>query len=227
MSYTRTVRRAAERKSVKEARKTAGSPYPANLDATATGSTGPRTAQGKAKSSLNNLRHGLTGQFCVLDYELQDDFDNVLEALREEHAPITPPEDILVAHLAEHAWLSRRAQTLQDAAIIGNSPHNLGLFLRYQTANDRGFHRCLNELSKLRKERRTAEHEFESQSARQPEEFVSQNSEKAEKKHQSAIVGELRSLLGDDSPASEEDLMTLFRGSAMHCCMIMRQKAAA
>jgi hypothetical protein len=73
----------------------------------------------------------------------------------------------LVTRLAEHAWLSRRAQCLQDGAIIANSPHNLALFLRYQTTNDRAFHKCLAELSAMRRERRRQAAEFESQTRQQ------------------------------------------------------------
>lgn len=195
--------------------------------AAASGPTGPRTPEGKAKSSLNNLHHGLAGSFCVLDYESQQEFEDIRTALLEEHQPVSATEEILVQRLAEHFWLSRRAQNLQDAAILANSPANLGLFLRYQTANDRGFHRCLAQLSTLRKERRRAQPEFESKSAPASAEFVSQNPEETEKKHQTAILAELRNLVGDDCPASDEDAMTLFRGSAMHCMMIMRQRAAA
>jgi hypothetical protein len=36
---------------------------------------GPRTPEGKAISSLNNLKHGLTGSFRILDNELQEEFD--------------------------------------------------------------------------------------------------------------------------------------------------------
>jgi hypothetical protein len=158
------------------------------------GPTGPRTPEGKAKSSLNNLRHGLAGAFRVLDHESQSEFDDLAAALCDEHQPATATEAILVQRLAEHFWLSRRAQNLQDAAIIGNSPANLGLFLRYQTTNDRAFHKCLAELARLRKERR----QFESQNTQTHAEFESQNAQPAEKKHASAPVARPGTLLRDD-----------------------------
>ena len=227
MSDSRQLRRAAERRTSKNARSAAQRAAHGQASAapspTTTGPTGPRTPEGKAKSSLNNLRHGLTGQFRVLDYESQEEFEEVLEALRDEHQPTTATEDILVSRLAEHAWLSRRAQNLQDAAILANSPHNLGLFLRYQTANDRGFHKCLNELSKLRKERR----QFESQSAPPPPQFVSQNPEEAEKKHNSSMVAELRALSGEDYPASDADLLNILQCQMLDLCIKIDEKAAA
>jgi hypothetical protein len=43
---------------------------------------GPRTPEGKAISSLNNLKHGLTGSFHILDNESQREFDLLLVACR-------------------------------------------------------------------------------------------------------------------------------------------------
>lgn len=143
-----------------------------NSEPVRTGPTGPRTSTGKAISSLNNLQHGLTGAFRVLtaQSESQSDFDAAHEALISEHQPTTPTESELVRRMAEHAWLSRRAQNLQDKAVMDCNGPLLALFLRYQTTNDRGFRSCLNELFRLRRERRAAlrsadsQKEFESQS---------------------------------------------------------------
>ncbi len=124
-------------------------------------STGPTSAEGKAISSQNNFRHGLTGTFKVLASENQEDFDQLLAALRDEHQPSTPTEDILVSKMAEQYWLSRRAQSLQDVNI--EEPKAFALYLRYQTTNDRAFLKCLNELIKFRAARLKQERGFESQ----------------------------------------------------------------
>jgi hypothetical protein len=127
-----------------------------------TGPTGPRTTEGKAIACLNNLRHGLTGAFRVLPTESQSDFDTVLASLREEHNPQSATEDMLVSRMAEHAWLIRRAQQLQDAAILAGDDRKLALYLRYGTSNERAFSKCLNDLLRIARHAR----EFESQRAR-------------------------------------------------------------
>lgn len=183
----RRIRRAAERKARKEARRAEASSQNASAapadDAAIpeiavetepeaqpseirTGPTGPRTPEGKAVSSLNNLRHGLTGAFRVVEFESQSDFDALLESLRAEHPPASATEDILVSRMAEHVWLSRRAQRLQDAALTEGDDRKFTLYLRYQTTNDRAFHKCLADLLKLRREARYAQREFESQNAK-------------------------------------------------------------
>ncbi len=40
-------------------------------------SSGPKTAEGKAISCLNNFRHGFTGEFNVLPSEDQEQFDTL------------------------------------------------------------------------------------------------------------------------------------------------------
>jgi hypothetical protein len=52
--------------------------------------------------------------FTVLKCENQAEFDNLLNALRGEHQPETPTEHLLVDQMAQHYWLSQRAQSLQD-----------------------------------------------------------------------------------------------------------------
>ena len=132
-------------------------------------STGPNTQTGQAASSMNNFRHGLTGAFRVLPSESQEDFDQLLAALRAEHQPATITESMLVEKMAEHYWLGQRALRGQHACFVDGTltmeeqSRRLALFLRYQTTHDRAFRAALNDLLKLRSERRKAEIGFESQ----------------------------------------------------------------
>ena len=133
-------------------------------------STGPNTDEGKAASCQNNFKYGLTGaSFTVLDFEDQDEYDHVLCGLRFEHQPSTMTEAILVEKMAQSYWLSKRALFLQDQCCtdedltLEQQQKQLSLFIRYQTTHDRAFHRSLNDLLKLRAEKRKQEIGFESQ----------------------------------------------------------------
>lgn len=158
-------------------------------------STGPVTESGKATSCLNNFHHGLAGAFRVLPSEDQDEFDALVCGLRAEHQPSTVTETLLVQKMAQHYWLSQRAQRLQDLA-MGDSNlteeqqnRQFALFLRYQTTNDRAFHQCLNQLLKLRAEKRRSELGFESQRQKNAQESCRESAEKRRQElHQWAVL---------------------------------------
>jgi hypothetical protein len=135
-------------------------------------STGPRTPEGKAISARNNFQHGFTGAFTVLPWESQNEFDLLLGSLRDEHKPSGLTETILVDKMAQAIWLSKRAQMLQHVTFNQELPtcddqKQLALYLRYQTTNERAFHKCLNDLLRLRAEKRKQEIGFESQQQKQ------------------------------------------------------------
>ena len=121
-------------------------------------STGPTSEAGKAASCQNNFRYGLTGNsFTVLDFEDQGQYDHVLVGLNSEHQPATMTESILVEKMAQDQCATDEDLTLEE------QQRQLTLFIRYQTTHDRAFHRSLNDLLKLRAERRKQEIGFDSQ----------------------------------------------------------------
>ncbi|MGI8960130.1 MAG: hypothetical protein ACR2IV_10295 [Bryobacteraceae bacterium] len=135
-------------------------------------STGPKTQAGKAISARNNFRHGFSGAFTVLPWESQDEFDMLLGGLRDEHKPSGLTETILVDKMAQAIWLSKRAVMLQHVTFNHELPvcddgKQLALYLRYQTTNERAFHKCLNDLLKLRAEKRKQGIGFELQKQKQ------------------------------------------------------------
>jgi hypothetical protein len=131
-------------------------------------STGPKTKEGRAASCLNNFRHGLAGvQFSVLPGECQEEYAALVDGLKAEHQPATITECILVEKLAQHFWLSQRAQRYADLSM--DNEKQFSLFLRYQTTNDRAFHKCLDQLLKLRAEKRKEQNGFESQKRQEAE----------------------------------------------------------
>jgi hypothetical protein len=92
----------------------------------------------------------------------------LLGALREEHKPSGITETMLVDKMAQAFWLTRRAVVLQHTTFNHelpgcSAPKRLALYMRYETTHDRIFHKCLNELLKLRAEKWKQEIGFESQ----------------------------------------------------------------
>ncbi len=71
-------------------------------------STGPRTPAGKARVSLNALKHGLTGRDVVLPNENPDDFDSFRADLLTCLDPQTAVEGELVKQIVADAWRLRR-----------------------------------------------------------------------------------------------------------------------
>ncbi len=114
--------------------------------------TGPRTEAGKAISSQNATKHGLAAGILFLSTENPADFAVLLEGLRADHKPLGTTQELLVADMARHHWLMDRAIRLQTLALVRNDFTKLDLFLRYQTANHRAFHKSLATLHLLRKE---------------------------------------------------------------------------
>ena len=135
-------------------------------------STGPKTEQGKANSSQNNLRHGFTGSFKVLDWERQEDFTDLLARFCLEHQPSNECEIVLVERIAQHFWLAGRALRLQEQCFrpdlsMKEADAKLALYLRYQTTHERAFRQLSDELRKLRNEKRKQQIGFESQQQKQ------------------------------------------------------------
>jgi len=130
-------------------------------------STGPKTEEGKAKSSRNRLSHGFASSTRFVQGEDPAEFNLLLDDLISEHQPATPTEQILVEQMAHHHWISLRATRLQDSIVAsylktGLTPVQLGLFIRYQTTAERSFHKAHTELLKVQKNRQNSKIGFES-----------------------------------------------------------------
>src|ERR1700681_2096456 len=76
-------------------------------------STGPKSAEGKKKSSLNALRHGLTGQLVVMPTEDLQAYQRHLDSLTGEYDPQGATESLLVQALADVSWRLNRVAALE------------------------------------------------------------------------------------------------------------------
>jgi hypothetical protein len=88
-------------------------------------STGPRTEEGKNRSSLNAFRHGLTGQIVIHTPEDQSAFQKHCDAIRQELAPVGALETTLAQAIAEDYWRLNRARALEDSIFtLGLQEHS-------------------------------------------------------------------------------------------------------
>jgi hypothetical protein len=87
-------------------------------------SRGPRTPEGKKRSSLNAFRHGLTGQIVVHTPEDQQAFTKHCDAIREDLDPEGAVETDLAQAIAEDRWRLNRARALENTILaLGQSEH--------------------------------------------------------------------------------------------------------
>jgi hypothetical protein len=136
-------------------------------------STGPKSVAGKLASSQNSLRHGLCSKQVVLPGENARDYDALRLELHHDFAPANTAEATLVDQIAEHTWRLqrlRRAETamfeklmrdmdddLAIARAIANPEGGLEHIRRYEVSIERCYHRAIEQLRKLQKDRRAAE----------------------------------------------------------------------
>ena len=76
-------------------------------------STGPKTPEGKQHSSLNALRHGLTGQIVVMPTEDLQAYQLHLKSFTDECHPSGAIEEHLVQALADTSWRLNRVAALE------------------------------------------------------------------------------------------------------------------
>ena len=77
-------------------------------------STGPKTDAGKKRSSLNAMRHGLTGQILVLPAEELAHYKSLCESLRNQFQPKTDEEERLVQLFADTKWRIMRVPAIEN-----------------------------------------------------------------------------------------------------------------
>ena len=77
-------------------------------------SRGPRTPDGKARSSKNALKHGLRAQkYVVLPQEDAAEFAQFQAALLEELAPVGVMQTVLARRIGIAAWRLARADRME------------------------------------------------------------------------------------------------------------------
>ncbi len=135
-------------------------------------STGPRTAQGKAASRYNALKHGIYAQHQIMFDESAEDLAELAAEYHEQYSPADAKERFLVDTLVHNEWRLRRMRRVEavlwehaadsflaqhpDAEACNSADAfttNSGYFERLQrvvNGCERNYHRALKELEVAR-----------------------------------------------------------------------------
>jgi hypothetical protein len=126
--------------------------------------TGPRTREGKQKSSQNSTKHGCCSKRLLLPEEDPDEWEALKAGWLQSYDTSDPVSLTLVLTAAEAQWQQIRAQNAFSAAqhaIYEEQPdctlwteehHRLySKFQRYLSAAERSFLRAFHEVQRLRR----------------------------------------------------------------------------
>ena len=149
-------------------------------------SNGPLTPEGKAITSRNSIRHGLTAKAVVLPGESQEEFQDLLDSYIEQFQPATAVERELVQSMAVTRWRLNRMSGIETSLFnkeiilcrdemdkrltgmeeddrvawayqsLANSGPTLPLLLRYEGHLTRTYDRTFKQLAHLQRTRRAA-----------------------------------------------------------------------
>src|SRR5208282_4445147 len=88
----------------------------------------PRTSAGKARSAMNSTRHGLLGQFHLIEGEDEQEFSKFAEGIRAALKPVGAVEESYVDRLIKDTWLLNRFDNVQSALLVNQeSPDDLSI----------------------------------------------------------------------------------------------------
>jgi hypothetical protein len=132
-------------------------------------STGPTSAEGKAKSSLNALSHGFYSKHLLLPEEDPAELKLLRSSLIESYNPEDGAELLLVERIISSQWKLQRLNKL-EAATIQRGPDGLGdleRLSRLAQQLDSAMHRAIKALREMRKDNQKQQaQEYSTASAR-------------------------------------------------------------
>jgi hypothetical protein len=124
-------------------------------------STGPRTEEGKAASSRNALKHGLTAKDLVVREDEREEFESLKSDLDAELAPEGVLETITFNQILHAAWNIQRFRRLEswlmsgdvDPVLDDSAAKTLDRLYRYVRTAERTYDRAIKQLQALRTNR--------------------------------------------------------------------------
>ena len=130
----------------------------ANL-ANAQSSTGPRTEIGKAASSQNALKHGLTAKTILLPGEDEAAYRKLCDGMFESFAPADTPEKELIQLLCDTQWRLQRCGRIEAAILSADVPDfkAIDIMSKHESRLKRQYSTTLKEARNLINERQSIE----------------------------------------------------------------------
>jgi hypothetical protein len=128
-------------------------------------STGPKTDEGKQRSSQNALRHGLTSQIVVMPGEDHDLYEAHKKSFFDEYKPQGATESNLVQSLADISWRQNRIVAIESnllnfstmVLMPDNDTRNLANLSLHSQRLARQFEKTVAQLRDLQSVRRARE----------------------------------------------------------------------
>ena len=147
-------------------------------------SKGPKTPEGKQRSRLNAIRHGLAARTVCLTKEDRPIFEAVVEAYTNRFQPADDIEEDLIEQMVVAKWKQRRCWAMETAALtlemhrgrplvkaqfgeidevtrqtiafmsLSEKDDFLKVLARYESSYRRAYHRALKDLRDLQAERK-------------------------------------------------------------------------
>ncbi len=125
--------------------------------------TGPKTPEGKRRSSLNALKHGLHAKSSHAQKAIADwyyiDFQAIYDRVRGHYRPLDPMEEELVNRIARCMWRLARAEAM-EARLMDRNPGamrpgtSLEKLMKYERTVDLQLYRAIRALERRREARR-------------------------------------------------------------------------
>lgn len=138
-------------------------------------STGPKTPEGKARSSMNAVKHGLLTAEILVKGERMDEFVSFRKKLTAALRPIGELEMLLAERVVSCAWRLRRCVRVEaeifdrkveeiysilgtggvGLAFIrdGNGSGSFATLIRYESGIERSLFKALHELQRIQAQR--------------------------------------------------------------------------
>ena len=127
-------------------------------------STGPKTSEGKQKSKLNAMKHGLTARYFPAlippGSAEAEQFETVRVDLHDHYEPVGPIEELMLEKLTTEYLRFRRLVEREQVLCAANRPYFLDIvnkLARYQTAINRQLFEAIRELERLQAQRKAKE----------------------------------------------------------------------